>query len=80
MPVGCATRFAAEGVKPAVVERWTLYRVTPTLSVAAPHASATWPSPPVAVSVPGALGGVASGAVIERAMSAWISAAVRARL
>ena len=50
------------------------------LSVAAPQLSATWPSPPVAVSVPGALGGVASGRLIGVFMSAWISAALSARL
>src|SRR6266545_2638920 len=33
LPVGCAMRFAASGVKPLVVLRWTLYRVTPTSSV-----------------------------------------------
>ena len=34
-----ATRLAALGVKFAVVERWTRYSPTPTLSVEADHAS-----------------------------------------
>ena len=50
------------------------------LSVAAPQLRLTWPRPPVAVSVPGALGGVASGLLIAVFMSCWISAALSARL
>ena len=52
----------------------------PALSVAAPQLSAICPRPPVAVSVPGALGGSASGEVTEVFMSAWISVADSARL
>jgi hypothetical protein len=51
---------------------------TPTLSVAAPQLRPIWPSPPVAVSVPGALGAVVSGAVIDVFMSDVICVAVRA--
>ena len=80
VPVGWAIRFATDGVKPALVERWTLYLATPTLSVAAPQLSTAWPSPPAALSVPGAPGGTASGALIGVVMSLWISAAVSARL
>jgi hypothetical protein len=54
--------------------------VTPTLSVAAPQVSETCPSPPVAVSVPGALGGVLSEELIGVFMSLVISLALRARL
>ncbi len=60
-----------------MVERWTLYLTTPMLSVAGPQLSEIWPRPPVALSVPGALGGVVSGEVIEVFMSAWISAALQ---
>ena len=52
----------------------------PTLSVAAPHPRLTWPSPPVAVSVPGAVGAWVSGAPIAVFMSVWISVGFRARL
>ena len=61
MPVGCAIRFATLGVNPAVVDRYTSYFVTPTLSVAAPQLNAAELAPAVAVRVPGADGGVVSG-------------------
>jgi hypothetical protein len=49
------------------------------LSVAAPHDRSTRPSAPVAVSVPGALGGTVSDAIgVSR--STTISAALNARL
>ena len=50
------------------------------MSVAADQLSVTFPSPPVAVRVPGALGGVESGELIEVFMSDWISSTPRARL
>ncbi len=80
MAVGCAMRFAAAGVKPGVVERWTLYRLTPTSSVAAPHESVAVARPPDAASVPGAEGAVVSGVPMLRLMSVWISVCVSARL
>jgi hypothetical protein len=57
VPVVWAMRFAAEGVKFAVVERWTLYRATPTLSVAADHERLTEAVPTFAERSPGAVGG-----------------------
>ncbi len=84
VPVGCAIRFAALGVKPGLVERWTLYWVTPTLSVAAPQFSVAWPVPGVAVRDPGAVGGEVSGGtaggVTPWSRSNRICPAVRARL
>ena len=55
-----ATRLAALGANPVVVERCTRYSVTPTLSVDADQFSRTPPSCPVAVRFPGADGGVVS--------------------
>ncbi len=80
VPFGWAIRLATEGVKPGVVERWTLYRLTPTLSVAAPHETFAVEIAPTALSVPGALGALVSGVPMLRFMSDWISAWVRARL
>jgi hypothetical protein len=53
---------------------------TPTLSVAAPQLSCADVSVPVAVSVPGALGGVVSGFATDLFMSLWISVGESARL
>jgi len=53
---------------------------TEMLSVAAPQARLICPRPPVAVNVPGALGGTLSGVLIELFMSTWISAALSTRL
>ena len=68
--VTVAIRLAADGVKPAVVERWTRYSVTPTLSVAAAQPSATeladWRA---AVSDAGLVGACVSGA---RSPIAWL--------
>ncbi len=47
-------------MKSANLERWISYAVTPTLSVAAVQLSATVVLPAVAVSAPGAVGGVTS--------------------
>ena len=80
VPVGCAIRFAAEGVKPGVVARWTLYRVTPTSSVDATQPSCADVRFPVPVSAEGAEGALVSGETTARVMSAWIWAPVSVRL
>jgi hypothetical protein len=60
-PVGWAIRFVAPGAKPEVVERYTSYLTTPTLSVDAFHVSvAVLPETPTARPV-GADGAVVSG-------------------
>ncbi len=63
MPVGWPTRLAAEGVKPLVVPRWTLYRRTPTLSVDAVQETFAKPAPPVALGEAGVVGAVTSGSL-----------------
>ncbi len=55
-----AMRLAADGVKPAVVERWMRYSVTPRSSVDAFQLRATLSLFTVAVGPPGWLGGEVS--------------------
>jgi hypothetical protein len=50
-------------MNPETVERWTLYRTTPTLSVDALQASAACPAPPVAVKPVGVVGELVSATV-----------------
>ena len=56
-------RLAALGVNPEVVARWTLYRVTAMLSVAAVQLSDTVLPETPAVSPLGAVGGVPSAPI-----------------
>ena len=58
--VTVATLVAPLGVNPDVVERWTSYLVTPTLSVDAVQLSVTLPIAPVAVTPVGAVGAMVS--------------------
>jgi hypothetical protein len=53
----------APGVKPELVERWTLYFVTATLSVDAVQLSVTLPVAPTALRPVGALGATVSSLV-----------------
>ena len=57
-------RFAADGANPDVVDRCTLYNATPVLSADAVHDRVAEPSPPFAVSAPGAVGGMRSAAPV----------------
>ena len=60
MPVTAATLFALEGVKPGDCPRWTLYAITPVLSLDADQVRCTWFTPPVAVTFCGTEGACVS--------------------
>jgi hypothetical protein len=80
VPVGCAIRFAAAGVKPATVERERSYFVTPTSSVDALHVRVAVVPDSDAARPVGAAGGERSSVDTGFVMSLWISDADNARL
>jgi hypothetical protein len=70
------TRLPAPGVNPLAVDRYTLYFVTPTLSVDAVQPSVTLPSAPVAVTFDGAVGACVSGGGGEPPSGVFMSAVI----